>query len=316
MTEDLSWLPDLFVAGVPKAGTSSVHRWIADHPGALGSAEKETCFFADTDSHIYRPGANVRGGWAAYRPQFALPEGPRPRVIFESTPSYIYQRTALDEIPSLPGTPRCLFILREPADQIRSIYRYFRNNWTFIPAEMSFAAYLDAIRAGSHDFGGNELAQDALRNARYLPHLQAWRERLGTERMMVRSFDALRADPRGLMREVASWAGLDPAFYDDYDFPSENETYVPRSRALHRLNVAVRARLPRGAIYRSLRGLYRGLNTESGRTAGQPDAEEAETLAALRASFAADNLALARAFDLDLPGWAMPPADQPASTVP
>ncbi len=307
---DLAWLPNLFIAGVPKAGTSSLHRWLADHPDALGARDKEACFFVDPESHIFRPDANWQAGLAGYRAQFDMPEGAPPKVIIDSTPAYIYQRSALAAIPDLPSRPRCLFVLREPADQIRSVYRYYRDNWQVIPAEMSFADYLVALRRGQGDFAGNELVRDALANARYLPWVRAWRERLGRERMLVCTFDELKSDPAGLTRRVAAWAGLDAGFYDAYRFEVENETYAPRSRGLHRLNAALRGRLPNGAAYRAMRALYRRLN------ATRPEAGEGEAaaLAALRDDFAQANDELARDFGLDLSAWAGA-ADQSVSTA-
>lgn len=293
------WLPDLFIAGVPKAGTSALHRWIADHPRALGSREKEACFFVDRNSHLYRASANVEQGLDGYKDQFVLPKGPRPQVILESTPGYAYQHAALDHIPGLPSSPKCLFVLREPADQIRSLYTYFRNNWTYIPAEMRFAEFLDAVETGSHGFGGNELARNALQNACYADVLARWRDRLGPDRMMVVTFDSLRDDPIMLCKSIADWVGLDPAFYDSYDFPKENESYTPRWRLLQRLNVAVRERLPDGPAYRKLRAVYRRLNT----TPGGEKLETRDEMAALRARFQGQNRRLAQEWDLDLSAW-------------
>ena len=290
------WLPNFFIAGAPKAGTSSVHQYIADHPDAVGSREKETYFLVDPGTHMHRPGAHVSGGLAGWRSQFDIPAGTTPRVIVESTPGYLYYRTALETIPALPSRPKVLFILREPADQVHSLYTYFRNNWSWIPAEMSFADFVAAARDGSHAFGGNEIAANALAFARYAKWLDPWRAALGDDRMMVRSFDELVADQKEFTRSVAAWIGLDPAFYDGYGFPRENETYVPRNRALQRLNVAIRDKLPKGALYDTARALYRRLNTR-GRGEETQSGEEA-VLAQLRSQFAPANAELAERYGI------------------
>lgn len=290
---DLDWLPNVFIAGAPKAGTSSLHGYIADHPDAFGSREKETYFFSDPGTHMFRPAANAALGFETWHDQFPIPAGARPKVIVESTPSYLYSARALAQIPALPSAPKCLFVLREPATQIYSLYTYFRDNWSWIPAEMSFEEFLAAARAGSHAFGGNELAQNAFANARYIDFLRPWHEALGEGRIMVASFDELCADERAFTKRVAAWLGLDPAFYDSYDFPRENETYAPKNRALHRLNVAVRGLIPRGALYRGLRSLYRRANTTR---PGAKSAPEAALIAALAGEFTDANAALAAEF--------------------
>lgn len=290
-------LPNFLIVGVPKAGTSAIFSWLADHPQAIGSTVKETCFFADPGSHVFRQDFNSSLGLDAYRTAFPEPNA-ETRLIFEATPTYIYSKTALTSIPDLPSAPRCLFVLREPASQLRSLFTYFQNNWDHIPADMSFEAYLHAIATDSPAFGGNELASDALTNAAYLPWLRTWRDMLGTDRMKVVTYDKLRSDPSSLMSDISDWCGVDPAFYADYVFSRENESYVPRSRALQRVNIAIRERLPKGLLYEFGRRLYRTLNTR----VPEPACSD-EALAELRQRFAPDNARLADEFDLDLTDW-------------
>ena len=291
--------PNLFIAGVPKAGTSSLHNWLAAHPDTLASRDKETCFFADGDSHTFRSDFNSEHGLEAYARQFDSEAARRSSVIFESTPTYIYQKTALRMIPDLPTRPRCLFVLREPAAQIRSIFTYYRNNWAHIPPDLDFHDYLARVRRDDARFAGNELAERPFRHARYLDFLIPWRDALGPDRMKVLTFEQVTGDPRGTMREIADWLDLDAGYYDDFAFRSDNESYQPRSRALQRINIALRGRLPKGRIYRALRAAYRGVNTD--RPDRSPDA--AGDMAEIRARMAPHNEALAEAFDLDLTGW-------------
>lgn len=296
-------LPNFLICGAPKAGTSSLHVWIADHPDALGSREKETYYCVDPGTHMYRPNANIQQGIEGYSQYFQSTPNKMPKVVVESTPAYIYYQTALRYVPDLPTAPKCLFVLREPAEQIYSLFTYFQNNWTWIPEDMRFGEYLDTLRSGQTEglFRGNELAREALANARYVDFLVRWRERLGPERIMVRSFDTLKNDSKRLTQEVASWIGLDPAFYETYAFPRDNETYAVRNNALQRVNVALRELLPRGAAYRALRSVYRRMNT---RAPTGPDAEDRALVAELKQEFAQANAILRDEFKLELPGWA------------
>lgn len=293
-----AFIPNFFVAGAPKAGTSSVHQWIADHPDALGSREKETYFFVDPDTHMYNAQAHVSKGYDTWADQFDLPDGKRPKIIVESTPSYIYFDTALDHIPDLPTQPKCLFILREPAAQIRSLHSYFQNNWNWIPADMSFEDFVAVAHTETGDFKGNELARHAIRYGKYVDYLRKWRERLGDERMMVIGFDDLKRDGAGTAKRVAEWLGLDPSFYDTYSFPRENETYVPRNRALQNLNVALRSKLPKGAVYQATRSLYRKVATRRGKV--ELKNEDRAVLDQLRVEFAQANQELFEEFGVDL----------------
>ncbi|MGL6342534.1 MAG: sulfotransferase, partial [Waterburya sp.] len=51
-------LPNLIIAGAPKAGSSSLFHWIAAHPEVYGAPCKETFYFIDRDSSLFRPEAN------------------------------------------------------------------------------------------------------------------------------------------------------------------------------------------------------------------------------------------------------------------
>ncbi|MEM8979248.1 MAG: sulfotransferase domain-containing protein [Pseudomonadota bacterium] len=293
-------LPNFLIPGAPKAGTSSMQRWIADHPDALGSIEKETYFLVDPGTHMYRPDKHISQGLSLWHEQFPIPSGASPKVILESTPAYLYAETALREVPKLPTAPKCLFILREPGAQIHSLYTYFRDNWDWVPSNMSFANFLEHARNKTHDFKGNELAAHALEYGSYVDYLEPWAEALGEDRLRIATFDQLKADPKSLVRDISTWLGLDPTFYDTYAFPKENETYAPRNKALQALNVKVRQSLPKGRLYNAARSLYRRLNTTS---RALPMDEEAEVLAKLSQSFAPANRRLSARFNVDLAGW-------------
>lgn len=292
-------LPNFFIAGVPKAGTSSLHNWLAAHPETLASKEKETCFFADADSHIYREDCNAARSMDGYARQFDQRDAIGKTVVFESTPAYIYQQTALRMIPGLPSQPRCLFVLREPAAQIKSVYSYYQNNWGHIPSDLGFCDYLALTRGGRATFAGNELAEHPFKHARYLDYLIPWRDALGPVRMKVITFDQLVRDPRGTTYDIAQWLGIDANFYLDFDFQSENESYQPRSRILQKMNIGLRGRMPKGAVYTALRSAYRKLNTV--RPVASYDTTAA--LIEIRAEMATHNATLATQFDLNLSHW-------------
>ena len=183
------------------------------------------------------------------------------KVVVESTPGYMYSTTALRELPRLPTQPKFIFVLREPVAQLQSLFVYFQQNWNWIDRDLSFADFIAAVEDRTSDFKGNELAVDALRNAWYTDHLRRWQAAVGAERMHVLLFEDLVSDNCAAMQGIARHLGIDPAFYDDYEFPAENVTYEARFGALQDVNIWIRSRLPKGRIYEALRRLYRAANT-------------------------------------------------------
>ena len=127
--------PNWIIAGAPKAGTSSLFRWLTDHPDVTGPLEKETYYFVDPGTHMFRSQRNFyEGGLAGYSKLFDSCDRSS-KIIIKSTPGYVYSKTALRELPALPSAPRFIFVLREPVAQLRSLFTYFQQNWNWIPRD-------------------------------------------------------------------------------------------------------------------------------------------------------------------------------------
>ena len=244
--------------------------------------------------------SHISNGLDSWRDHFQQTDFDGSNVVIESTPANIYSRTALHHVPILPTRPKCLFVLREPASQIYSLYRYFQTDWDWVPPDMSFAAFLEAVRRGDDVFKGNELAQNALLNANYVKFLRNWRKRLGSSRMKVVSFEQLKRQPRETMLEIAHWVDLDPDFYRTYHYPVGNRGFSPRSQILKRLNLSIRRILPDGAIYRAMRAGYRYINHQKVR--GAASGEERVLMAALSAEYERANAELEREFGVVFSG--------------
>ncbi|QPH55955.1 sulfotransferase domain-containing protein [Pontivivens ytuae] len=289
-------LPDLIIAGAPKSGSTSLFRWLSDHPDVVGSLEKETYFLVDPGSHMHRPDRHVSRGLEGYANLFPT-DANDGRVRVEATPAYMVHETARAAVQDMPSKPLVLFILREPVAQIKSSYDYFRNNWHWIPPGMRFDEWVGTT-SGPAAFRGNELAGDPMGTANYVHHLRAWRDAVGAERMIVCLFEDMRTNPKAFMRSLAERLGISPSHYDSYHFPIENESYAVRSHALQRVNIALRQRLPKGAVYNAIRTVYRAFNTTPATRLGSEAAART-----LKERFAAENAALAQEFDLDLSPW-------------
>ena len=298
----LARLPDLLIGGMPKAGTTTLFRWLTDHPQVQGAAEKEPAFFADPGSHVFRKDFNARDhGPERYAAAFP-PRAPGTRAVIEATPTTLYSCTALASVPRLPSRPRLLFILRDPAAQVRSVWHYYRTAWDHIPPGLSFPDFVAVLEQGEGRFAGNELCEDALRLADPLPYLLAWRDALGEERMQVIRTEDL-GDPVVTMTGLSQWIGIDAAFWKDYRFPRENASYTPVSPALHKAMRRLRDALPSWAVPAEARALYRRLATRRPEAAREC---EREVMARLRDRYASSVTQLEAEFALDLSAWADP----------
>ncbi len=113
-------LPNLFIIGAPKCGTTSLHGYLAQHPRISMSAVKEPKFFlADGTRPRHRGPGDERACRAyvvdrdAYEALFTYPPGPG-GYAGESSPYYLWDPGAAPRILDLVPDARLVAVLREP----------------------------------------------------------------------------------------------------------------------------------------------------------------------------------------------------------
>lgn len=288
--------PDLVIAGAPKCGTTSFYDWLTDHPEVAG-AGKDSYFLAD-------PGV-VLGDETRRIHQFGLSEyrqvhHPDARVVVEGGAAYLYQRTARETLSSLVDPPRIVVIVRDPAERLYSVYRYFSNNKSALSSAMSFSDYVEALRAGRSIGVVDQTATDALEHGKYVDFLLRWREAFPRGKIVVIPFDTVIVDPALAIRKALRPFQVDQAFWASYEAPNTQPTRSVRNRGAHRaLRQLLATRIPRRSLLR-LKSLYWKLNAS-------PNAEvprrDLDVIADLRAYYRPHNLRLTDEFGVPTDPW-------------
>lgn len=296
-------VPGIVIAGAPKCATTSLFKWLSDHPHVCPARVKETCYLVDEGSPLL-PRENVHShGLEGYVRQFAhcLPDG----IGMEATPDYIDQVTPPLVLASLDPRPKVVFVLRDPAARLLSAYKFYSGHKAALPSGMGFAAYTEALFTGQ-TFGGKlgPLVSGTLTAGCYAQHLQRWSVALGRDALVIRKFEDLVCNPADFMVALCSDLGLDPAPYGpNYDFFSRNVSYGVRNQRLHRLRNLVANWLPECG-YRSVTSrVYRWLNHVPG---GYRVTDlDCDALGRVAAYYAPSNAALAEFFGLDVSAWGL-----------
>lgn len=110
-------LPNLFVPGAAKSGTSSLHTYLSQHPQIFMSAGKEPQFFSRED--------RFKCGITEYEKLFEGAEGYAFRG--ESSTTYMVSRKTIERISAFIDEPRFIFVLRNPIDRAYSHYWWLRG---------------------------------------------------------------------------------------------------------------------------------------------------------------------------------------------
>ena len=291
---------DAVIAGVNKAGTTSLFVSLSEHPDVVASAIKETRYFLPARYGEPLEPATVWDGYFA-----AAPDRP---VRLEATPSYFYGGTAVaDAMASVLERPRIVLVLREPVARAISFFEYQKVRLR-LPSEMPMSKYLAvADRLTDDDFLDPENEKYmAFRGGCYADFLHPWLDTFGTERIAVLGFEALIGEPTPTLRNLAIFLELDPAGFPDNALSSENRTVGYRNARIQRVALATNDRLEhffrrQPGLERRLRAVYYRVNGRA-RHVSVPAAVQEE----LAARYEEPNRRLASvlgAAGSPLPGW-------------
>ncbi len=289
------------IAGVNKAGTTSLFVSLQAHPEVATSSVKETRYFLPA-----RYGQPLEPP-AVYESYFA-DAGARP-VRLEATPAYFFGGAPLaDRIGEVLGRDvRVIVVLREPVSRLVSFFT-FQKVRLRLPEEMTLDEYL----AVSDRMGDDEFAEPenekwfGFRGGCYADYLPAWVDAFGP-RLRVVFFDDLMAAPERVLQDVAGWLGIDPDGFPEADLSSENRTTGFRVKTFQRFALFANNRLERflrrhPAIKQRLRAVYYRVNGRAAREA-VPQAVRAELEERYREPNERLAMQLQHAGVTDVPGW-------------
>jgi hypothetical protein len=226
-------LPDFFVIGAMKAGTSTLYDLLRGHPEIYMSPVKEPNYFAFAGESRADAGPGDRDLLAitdreAYLDLFRGVT--TEKVVGEASTVYLYHATAprriLEEIPDA----KFVAVLRDPVERAYSNYvMWTRRGWERCP---TFREALAAEDARVRD--GWDGVWHYRRRGFYFEQLKRYYDRCDPERIRVYLFEHLTSGPEALLRDICRFLRVDDALRPATTVWS-NPGGLPRSALLHRL---------------------------------------------------------------------------------
>ncbi len=226
-------LPDFFIIGAPKAGTTALHAALAAHPGLFMSSVKEPKFFLTDGLPPSRGGGP--GDVQTYREHiWRRPEyealfaaAPRGTLRGESTPFYLYSQPAQERIRALIPHAKLIVILRDPVERAHS-------NWTHLWSAglepvgdfVSACAEEDArVAAGWADFWRY------IRLGKYGEQLENLFLRFPREQVFILRYRALIDAPAQTLDDICQFLGVHQGIIGHV--PKQNVTAHPAPSLSH-----------------------------------------------------------------------------------
>jgi hypothetical protein len=181
-------LPDFVVIGTAKSGSTTLFRWLGQHPEIGLPRMKEPNFFSH--DHVWRRGA------AWYRRQF-LDVAPELRTgeASVSCTDPMLTEAASERLARIIPAARLVCVVRHPVERLRSHYRHQ------VQRGREHRPFLDAVAGNGSDY---------VERSRYATCLRPWVERFGTDQLLVIRLEDLVGDDGSTWRRLLSHLAVSP----------------------------------------------------------------------------------------------------------
>ncbi len=219
-------LPDFFIAGAPKAGTTSLHFYLQEHPQIFMPKHKESWFFSfmDNEPHYKSPSTlpDVIHRLEDYIRTYS--EASDDQIAGDASPSYLYTyKTSIQNFRRVYNDPadykRLKFIisLRNPAERAWSQY------WTLQRRQEDPLDFEQVIKGSVIKKRMDENWQpfyDYVGFGMYYDQVKAYLDEFGTNRVKVILFEDLVHQTLEVCRDI-------------FDFLEVDNTFIPNTDAIY-----------------------------------------------------------------------------------
>jgi hypothetical protein len=213
LTRHLRGLPDFFIIGAPRCGTTTLFNALVRHPSVVPPARKEVAFFNvqyDRGLPWYR--SNFPGSWRRF--------GTRVRTgafaTGDATPTYLFHPHVAHRIRSVLPDARFIVLLRDPVERAYSHYHWALKMGYEL---LSFEAAVDREQERVDGELDHMLSDESylsfprsylsyLGMGIYVDQLLMWRQVFPEEQFLVLSTDDLKRRPEDVVRRTLRFLGL------------------------------------------------------------------------------------------------------------
>jgi hypothetical protein len=227
-------LPDFFIAGVPKAGTTALQAALSRHPGLYLSPIKEPKFFLTDgppptkggpgDALTYREHV-----WRRDKYEALFDAAPPGTVRGEATPLYLHDHAAMGRIRALIPAAKIIVTLRDPVERAHS-------NWTHLWSAglEPVGDFLCACAEEEHRKAAGWASFWHYQSlGRYGEQLADVLTLFPREQVLVFRYRRLIDSPAGILDEICAFLGVETGVLTE--IPRENVTSHPQQTRVHRM---------------------------------------------------------------------------------
>lgn len=224
-------LPNFFLIGAAKAGTTSLYSYLEQHPEIYMSPVKEPRFFTPELYSIYNSAVRSGGrkiplSLEQYSQLFA---GVKNEIaIGEASTDYLYLTKAANRIKNEVPDAKLIAILRNPVERAFSAYCYqLRDSYETLSFEEALQAEESRIKQGFRP--GWHYQQVGF----YARQIEQYLDVFLPQQIKIYLYEDLASDSIAIAREIYQFLGVDSDFTPD--LTRKNISGVPKNKTLHNL---------------------------------------------------------------------------------
>jgi hypothetical protein len=256
-------VPDFFIVGHHKSGTTALFRMLGAHPQIFLSPLKEPRYMASDLRERFRQ-PRERPHPQTLEEYIALFRDARPdQRAGEASATYLWSHTAAERIAQLQPDARIIAILREPASFIHSLHLTYLRSHVESERDLRKALALEEARRQGRRIPRRSHLPQLLQysdQVRYAEQLRRYHDHFPPEQVLVLIYDDFRADNETTVRGVLRFLDLD----DSVPLQLMESNVTTRTvRSQQADDVVYSVTMGRGRLARVAKGAVKALTTRS-----------------------------------------------------
>lgn len=232
--------PNFFIVGAAKSGTTSMLRYLSQHPDISMPQKREPIHFGrDLHSHNRRitdldEYLSIFSGSASET------------IVGEKSVWYLYSQSAAEEIRKFNRNSKIMIMLRNPVDVVHSLHQQF-----VLTGNEDVVSFDEAIGLVEERAAGRHVPEGAYfpsglvytRVPMYGEQVARYLQAFDGDQIHVIPFEDLASDTERTYAEALEFLGVNPSFAPE--FKIHNRKMRPRSRWIERLTEHPPSLVPR-----------------------------------------------------------------------
>ena len=212
-------LPNTYIIGVQKAGTTAFYDWLGQHPDVFAPNEIKDIHFFSLDEYYNKGIDYLKSFYKSSNSQ---------KIFLNAGVNYIFFPYSLERIKEISEAGKV--ILRDPIKRAFSAYNYFHK---LGQENLSFEDALNRERNNEISDSIEKACFTYLEHGRYVKQLKSLFNIFSKEQVKILIYEEVIRDKDRYMAEVFEFLKIDTSFKCNYT--TVNKTGKPIFRGINRL---------------------------------------------------------------------------------